>query len=592
MFFQKIKLNNKGFTLVEILVALTLFSIITTGVYFAYANILDVTAANRLKQIAAAVVAEEVEILRNLPYEDVGIVGGAPAGKLRAEKTVAADDVVLTVETFVRNIDDPFDGTLGGNPNDTAPADYRLVTYRVTCPACRGFTVPKIEFAAIAAPRGLENSTNNGNLFVNVIDANGDPVGQADVLVENYALSPDVVISDETNNNGVLQLVDIPTSTVSYMISVSKGGYSSDKTYALGDFGSSTPVNLHSTVASQTITEVTFIIDKTSTLSVNTNNNFCAYHGAFDFDLAGLKLAAIAPDVKKFSTTTATNETGALTLSSLEWDNYTLAPTDPDYVWSGFSPAELSIQIDPNTSHLFTALVEPKNSSSVVVTAVDAAGAPIDEALVTMTGGSFSESKHTRRKTFSQTNWQGGQYADKSGNLEAENPGTTLQLVDLGGGNYATGTTEWLESQTFDLGTSNGTTLFELRFTPTSQPASTSLQLQIAASNDSNFTFVGPDGTPSSFYTATGTIAASLSGYRFFRYKVFMGTTVPTSTPTLNDLGVEFASSCIPSGQVFFTGLGVGNYDISISKSGFATATSSVSVSGIDWQHKKITLNP
>jgi len=181
---------QKGFTLIEIIVALGIFSIVAFGVYFSYANILDITAANRLKTAAAALIAEEVEVLRNLPYEDVGIVGGYPPGKLEASKTVAVGELFLTIETFVRNIDDSFDGTLGGDPNDTAPADYRLVAYRVTCPGCRGFTVPKIEFTTIAAPKGLESATNNGNLFVNAINANGDPIANAVVTVVNNGLNP------------------------------------------------------------------------------------------------------------------------------------------------------------------------------------------------------------------------------------------------------------------------------------------------------------------------------------------------------------------------------------------------------------------
>ena len=77
--------------------------------------------------VTSKILSEELEVARNLPYEDVGILNGVPAGVISQTKTVSRNNVDFNLTATVRNIDHPFDGTIGGNPNDTSPADYKLV---------------------------------------------------------------------------------------------------------------------------------------------------------------------------------------------------------------------------------------------------------------------------------------------------------------------------------------------------------------------------------------------------------------------------------------------------------------------------------
>ena len=57
-------------------------------------------------------------------------------------------------------------------------------------------------------------------------------VGTATVRVINASVTPAIDITDTTNVSGSLQLVGIPTSTQGYRITVTKSGYSSERTYA------------------------------------------------------------------------------------------------------------------------------------------------------------------------------------------------------------------------------------------------------------------------------------------------------------------------------------------------------------------------
>src|SRR5205807_4502 len=121
---------------------------------------------------ALNIIESHVETVRNMRYEDVGTVGGVPSGKIPQTETVTLDTASFSLHTYVRNIDDPFDGTLGGSPNDTAPADYKLIEFQVTCDTCTRYKV--ITMSTYMAPKNLESSSHRGNLFVKVFDASGN----------------------------------------------------------------------------------------------------------------------------------------------------------------------------------------------------------------------------------------------------------------------------------------------------------------------------------------------------------------------------------------------------------------------------------
>src|SRR3989344_4077696 len=225
---NKFKFGNSGITLMEVIIGLGLMAILIQAVYFGFSNVLEAIGKDKSRFDAISILEKEIEIIRNMPFSDIGIFGGYPSGKLLAEKSIQLGQQTFIIKPTVRNVDDSFDGILGGDPNDTAPADYKLIELEVSCDNCYYFA--PIRMTTTVAPKGLESSSNNGSLFINVFDANGQPVSGANVNVVNNVLNPTITINDTTNINGILQLVDIPTSTSAYEITINKSGYSSDKT--------------------------------------------------------------------------------------------------------------------------------------------------------------------------------------------------------------------------------------------------------------------------------------------------------------------------------------------------------------------------
>ena len=581
--------HNSGFTLIELLISTTLFAVIGTSTYFAFQNVLEAISRSQVRSDAISLIKGEIETVRNMPYVDVGIEGGYPAGKLLADKTLAFSGNSFRLNTYVRNIDDPYDGTLGGMPNDTAPADYKIVEYQIECTTCGPF-VP-IAMTTTVSAKGLESASTNGSLFITVSDASGNPVPGASVHVVNSKLSPTITIDDITNTEGMLQLVDIPPSVTGYEITVTKAGYSTDKTYDLTLPGNPNPLKPHATVATQQVTSVSFFIDRVGTINVAAKDNQCAPIPGLGFSLSGTKLVGTGPDVLKYPATTFTTDTaGEKTISNLEWDSYTIASIGA-LEFTGTVPF-VPFTLNPGVTMDVALLFEPKTIKSLLVTVVDDVNQPVDGASIQLVKtGAYDQTLYTARRTIGQTDWGGADYAAQSGGVGYDSPTTELQAHASGSG---TTSTEWVVSNTYDMGT-NSITYYHLRFDAQLQPAHPSpdaVRIQIATNNDNaTWNFVGPDGTDSSYFTTSNAVLPTvLDGKRYLRYKIDFYLDGETTVTSFKDIAIDFSSSCTPTGQALFNALGPGTYSMTINKAGFQTyIDASVSISE-DWQQYKATL--
>lgn len=569
--------RREGTSLIEVLLAMAIFVILSMSIFFTYGNILEIVGRSEHISLATTLLNREIEIIRNLKYEDIGVQNGFPPGVIPQQITKNFQGMEFQIYAFVRNIDDPFDGTVTSTPADSAPADYKLVELRAECEACLHYR--PVSVTTYVAPAHLEDASENGSLFISVFDANGKPVSAADIIVKNNILSPTITITDTTNINGMLQLVDLPTSTNAYEISVSKNGYSSAQTYQVGESENPNPITPHATVASQKLTNISFAIDKNSTLNIQTNDAFCAPLSDIDLKIDGNKLIGASPNVLKFSDTVTTDENGSLTLSGLEWDTYSFYSSSSNYEILGSSPSTPLI-VNPDEEKELNFVLVPSTENSLLVKVVNFSKEPINPANVKIEKSSEIFEKKTGHWKFGDSDWSGGNYSSQDdGNINDNNPAGSLSLVESGG-SYATGTWSSLISNTFDLGSSSST-LDLLIFLPTSQDSQTELLLQIAGNNDnSTWNFVGPTNSSTSYYSPA--VATELSdiydGNRYFRYKLILNTSSTSQSPKVEDVYIEFSSPCLPSGHALFQDIESGIYDITVTAEGFHLATSTINI--------------
>jgi prepilin-type N-terminal cleavage/methylation domain-containing protein len=596
---------QKGFTLVEAVVGTALFVIIALAAYQAYFSLFTLAALNQYKIVAIELADEQFEIVRNMPYNNIGVVNGIPAGVIPQTQTLTRGGIPFTVTTIVRNVDLPFDGLAGSSTNpDTSPADNKLVALTITCPTCKNFA--PLTLTTQVAPKNLETASTNGVLLIKTYDANGNPVQDASVNVVNNQVTPSTIVNDTTNDSGILEIVDAATGTNAYNITVTKSGYSTDRTYPASSTNP-TPKTPYATVLLQQVTPISFSIDKLSTLAVSSVTSSCSAVPNVGFTIAGAKTIDSAGLIPKYSATTSTDSTGNLTLNNMEWDSYTFGLNSVSYDLAGLNLLN-PVPLNPNTTQNVLLVVTPKTPKSLLVTVKDSATLlPLTNATVMLSNGSgYSSTQTTGQGFFDQTDWSGGsgqanysastsnQYQTDSGGVDVTSTPGDIKLLKVSGSYVSSAS---LESSTFDTGSASH--FHSLIWQPGSQPVgagANSVTLQIA-SNATNtatttWTYLGPDGTSGSYYTSSNsTIGTMHDGDRYLRYKLFLNTLSSTTTPDVSDVAFTFTTACTPPGQVIFQGLSSGTYNLSVSDSGYTTSTTSVNVSP-SWQEQPVILGP
>lgn len=590
----------KGFTLIEVIIAAAVISFVTVAVYGAYTSLLGLVSVARTNITAANLANETFEIARNLPYDSVGTIAGVPSGVLPQSNTVVRDGKTFVVKTFVRNFDDPADGTIGGSPNDLSPADSKFVEVRVECDLCKNYTPQTL--TTRVGPRGLEGNSNNGAIFVRVFDANGLPVPQAQVHIVNSGASPAIDIHEETDNSGYYRLIDAPPGSEAYQITVTKAGYSTDQTYSR-TVDNPNPLKPHATVATQQVTSVSFAIDKVSTMNVSTERSNCSIVGSIPFTISGTKSIGL-PSVLKYPTTNFTSSSGgAKTISNLEWDTYSVALNTGTYDLAGtISP--LPVALAPNSTQDVIFVVANHNPNSVLVNVKDfTSGLPIAGATITLTDEDGNvKTLVTGRGHLRQSDWSGGNgqeligdftmFASSDGNVDySSNPGG-LRLKNILGEYVPSGQ---LVSSTFDTGATSN--FYQLSWDPNDQPngvGSSAVRFQIATNNDqATWDYVGPDGTSGTYYTSSNQNISSVhDGHRYLRYKLYLSTADTDKTPNISNVSFTFSSNCAPPGQALFQDLaGNQNHSVLVTKSGYQNNNSIVRTDA-QWKTFDVILNP
>jgi prepilin-type N-terminal cleavage/methylation domain-containing protein len=399
--------RQNGFTLVETLVGSAIFLMVALSAYGAFSAVMNAVLASRARVAATLVANEKVEIIRNLPYADVGILGGLPVGKIAKTQTIVRDNYSFTITTTIRSVDDPFDGTIGGFPADTSPADYKLVDLDINCSNCKYFN--PLKFVTLVAPHALETASANGALFIQVFDRGGIPVPGASVHIVNTQTNPDTIIDETTDNSGFVKIVDAPPGASAYNITATKTGYSQDQTYPAGGAAGANPLKPDSTVVAQQVTQVTFAIDKLGALTTTTVDASCVALPAIGFSLTGTKLIGTPAVLKYPAHSFTTDSSGNSIVQNLEWDTYSALLASVAYDLAGTIPFP-SFTIDPNESKTLQLIAVPHVNGALLVSVKDSLNVALDGATVRLQKSGFDQTKITNSgscTTPGQVFWNG-----------------------------------------------------------------------------------------------------------------------------------------------------------------------------------------
>ena len=319
--------NYNGTSLIEVIVSIVILGIISLAFFGIFNAVLKFSLTKRIQIEASILATKQMEIVRNMPYNVIGVVSGIPQGTIPQTQTITRAHIPFTLTADVRYVDDPYDDV---SPIDLLPTDYKQVKFTISWNTRLGSD--SLFFLTLVAPKGVENTSGGGILKITVFDANGIPIPQAlvDVVNPSETINLINVLSD---NNGVVLYPGAPESVNGYQVTVDKTGFSASRTYGVNDpAGNAVPNPAHLSVFVESTTDKSFSIDRLSALTIITNASSTEVSQpiGLPFSIQGSKTIGQTTQnppqpIYKYTNALSTDGvSGQFTINGLEWDTYTI----------------------------------------------------------------------------------------------------------------------------------------------------------------------------------------------------------------------------------------------------------------------------
>lgn len=391
--------QQRGFTLVEVILDAFVITVIFGAVIGSFLVMLNATNSGKIRTMAGSLANEQLEYLRNLPYDSLSTQNGTilPQGNIPDTQTVTRGGVSFTLNTTIIFVDDPFDGcvieegpnlwscTDGGSSTtfDPVPVDYK----RINVEALKvGTPTVLIKLSSNAAAKAAETPSQTGMMLVKVINAQGLPVSQATVTVDNTATSTSLI--GLTNAQGYVFVANLtPDNQNGYHIVATKQGYSSDYTTSRTSQNPN-QVQPDVDINVQQVTIQTLAIDVLSTMAVTVTNEIGQILGGVNVTATSSKLVATNPDTPKHIDSRVSDGTGVATFPDFEWDSYELTPQSGYYVVST-SPYQ-KVALSPNVTLQVSLVVTSNPNWPRIVTVSPTSGVSNSSVEVIIEGYNFT----------------------------------------------------------------------------------------------------------------------------------------------------------------------------------------------------------
>lgn len=210
--------KQKGSSLIDIIIGVSIMVIVFVSIFSVFKLSIDLVSNSKAKVGALALANEQLEFLRSLSYDDVGTIGGIPFGNIPQEETIVLNQVTYTRRTFIQYIDDSKDG-LNEDDENNITADYKLVKVEVKW--VLNNKERKFSLVSNIVPKGVETLEGGGLLTINIMNAFGAPVVEAEVNIKNNNTNPSINMTTFTGVSGKVSFPGAPESS-GYEIIVEK----------------------------------------------------------------------------------------------------------------------------------------------------------------------------------------------------------------------------------------------------------------------------------------------------------------------------------------------------------------------------------
>lgn len=323
---NKIKYSPRGVSLIEALILIFIFSVVTMSFYSVFAVGTKYILNSKNKIIATSLANERMEMLRNLAYDNVATIAGIPNGPIDPDETVTVGDKTFRVTTDIKYYDDPDDGIFGGVPHDNVPNDYKLA--KVIVYWGQESEEERATLSSRFVPPGVENVVGGGTFSINSIDYAGNPVPNVTTNIFNDQLSPVINYTTTTETNGNLLLQGVPGDVVqNYKITMSKSGYETVTTYPPTGAGF-IPKDMHSNIIAGASNEKTMVINPLSDLTLKSVDAFGENLNDVSFDLVGgrrLDDGSVEPGFYSYNESVSTDSSAEFSINDVSPGKYMLS---------------------------------------------------------------------------------------------------------------------------------------------------------------------------------------------------------------------------------------------------------------------------
>lgn len=385
MLARKVNLTrSKGEMYISVIIAVGLLLILSQAIMSLVFAAYDYVSFSRARTTARHIAQERIEIIRSMHYDNIGTIGGIPNGTIPQQDTITRNGQAYTVTTNIGYVDDEFDQTA---PNDTVPNDYKRVRVDISWGGVATAS-GMVTLVTDISPNGIENLEGGGVISILVLDAHGLPVEQAEVHITATSLNPPVDTVELTNSNGRVILPGAQTCNACYRVSVTKEGYSTERTYSTSEVAN--PLKPDMTIIENQVTEFSFAIDRLSTVNIATvsdaENNFSPL-GNQTINVRSTKYVGtteLDEKVYKYDEDITTDATGNVTLENMEWDAYTVLPVESNNRIISSNNPLLPLVLNPNTSIDLTLGLTPTPQRSIMVTVLGPTGTQQSDITVTL----------------------------------------------------------------------------------------------------------------------------------------------------------------------------------------------------------------
>lgn len=287
----KTRFGEQGFTLVEVVFAILILTVMATGIVYGYSEATNASIRLSARNGALGIASQRIESARNLPYDSVGTNDGHghygnPAGSILTPETTGTYTIVTSVRVVL----------------DNATPAYKKVTVTVS------YSNPGGAVSLSTNIYGISSLVNVGSLQVIAEDVDSlQPLAGATIKATPQAGG--TTLSDTTDNSGTASFYGLAPG--GYDVTGAATGYLDLPPGAAGT----------QTVAADMVTTCNVFLQRPSTLFFHVVDSNGAY-------IPGAQVAVAGP--YSYSTTQSA-ASGDATLTNRYIGSYTYTASAPGY---------------------------------------------------------------------------------------------------------------------------------------------------------------------------------------------------------------------------------------------------------------------